>query len=103
MEKPFQGQFQKDGSDHAQAEALDLRPTCSAASREAVMPKAHLQWVDWVVIGAYFLSLVVIGLYYRRFAGRSMDDYFLSGRRNSGWANGVSYAAAMMYSDVAPA
>ena len=103
MEKPFQGQFQKDGSDHAQAEALDLRPTCSAASREAVMPKAHLQWVDWVVIGAYFLSLVVIGLYYRRFAGRSMDDYFLSGRRNSGWANGVSYAAAMMNADVAPA
>ncbi len=67
------------------------------------MSHAHLETIDWVVIGSYFVTLVAIGLYYRRFAGRSMEDYFLSGRRNSGWANGVSYAAAMMNADVAPA
>ncbi len=67
------------------------------------MPHAHLQAIDWAVIGSYFLALVAIGLYYRRFASRSMEDYFLAGRRNSGWANGVSYAAAMMNADVAPA
>jgi Na+/proline symporter len=67
------------------------------------MPRTHLATIDWVIIGSYFLTLVAIGLYYRRFASRSMEDYFLSGRRNSGWANGVSYAAAMMNADVAPA
>jgi Na+/proline symporter len=65
-------------------------------------PTAHLLPLDWVVIAAYFVALVVIGLYYRRFASRSMDEYFLSGRRNSGWAAGVSYAAALMNADVAP-
>lgn len=67
------------------------------------MTAIHLQFIDWLVIGSYFLALLVIGLYYRRFAGRSLDDYFLAGRKNSGWANGLSYAAAMMNADVAPA
>lgn len=67
------------------------------------MPNVALHWPDWLVIGSYFLLLLIISLYYRRFAGRSLEDYFLSGRRNSGWANGVSYAAALMNADVAPA
>lgn len=67
------------------------------------MPAAHLQTIDWTIIGSYFIALLVIGLYYRRFAARSMEDFFLCGRRNSGWASGVSYAAAMMNADVAPA
>ncbi|MBI4579343.1 MAG: hypothetical protein HY718_06545 [Planctomycetes bacterium] len=62
----------------------------------------QLQSIDWIVIGSYFATLVGIGLYYRRFAGRSLDEFFLAGRRNSGWANGLSYAAAMMNADVAP-
>ncbi len=67
------------------------------------MPETTLKLVDWLVMGSYFVLLLIIALYYRHFAGRSMEDYFLSGRRNSGWANGVSYAAAMMNADVAPA
>src|SRR5262249_50634831 len=41
--------------------------------------------------------------YYRRFAGRSLEHFFLAGRRNSGWANGLSYAGALLNADVAPA
>ncbi|MHC4671104.1 MAG: sodium:solute symporter family transporter [Planctomycetota bacterium] len=67
------------------------------------MPETHLETIDFVVIGSYFITLLGIGLYYRKFAGRSLDDFFLAGRRNSGWANGLSYAAAMMNADVAPA
>jgi solute:Na+ symporter, SSS family len=63
----------------------------------------HLEHIDWLVIGCYFATLLVIGLYYRRFAGKSLEEFFLGGRRNSGWANGLSYAAAMMNADVAPA
>ncbi len=67
------------------------------------MPHTRLQTIDWVVIGGYFVVLISIALYYRRFAGRSLDDFFLAGRRNSAFANGLSYAAAMMNADVAPA
>ncbi len=66
-------------------------------------PAIRLQTVDWLLIVSYFALLVVISLYYRRFAGRSLESFFLAGRRNSGWANGVSYAAALMNADVAPA
>lgn len=75
----------------------------SIIAAAAAAPRIHLQGVDQVVIGSYFVVLLVIGLYYRRFASQSMEDYFLAGRRNSGWANGVSYAAALMNADVAPA
>lgn len=68
-----------------------------------VLPKTHLETIDWVVIGSYFVTLLVIGLYYRRFAGRSMEDFFLAGRRNTGWSSGLSYSAALMNADVAPA
>lgn len=67
------------------------------------MPETQLQTIDWVVIGSYFITLAAIGLYYRRFAGRSLDEFFLAGRRNSGFANGLSYSAALMNADVAPA
>ena len=39
------------------------------------MPAIQLQLVDWLIIGSYFLILLMIGLYYRRFAGRSMEDW----------------------------
>ncbi len=67
------------------------------------MPTARLELIDWVVLISWFGALLVIGLYYRRFAGQSLDHFFLGGRRNSGWANGLSYAAAMLNADVAPA
>lgn len=67
------------------------------------MPKNPLQTLDWIVIGGYFVMLMAIALYYRRFAGRSLDEFFLGGRRNSGWSNGLAYAAALMNADVAPA
>src|SRR6478752_3877264 len=67
------------------------------------MPKNPLQIIDWLVIGGYFAMLFVIALYYRRFAGRNLDEFFLGGRRNSGWSNGLAYAGAMMNADVAPA
>src|SRR3954451_23138756 len=66
------------------------------------MPTARLELLDWVIIVSWFVALLLIGLYYRRFAGQSLDHFFLGGRRNSGWANGLSYAAAMLNADVAP-
>jgi Na+/proline symporter len=67
------------------------------------MPNARLEPLDWIIIGSWFVTLLALGLYYRRFASRNLTDFFLAGRRNSGWANGFSYAAALLNADVAPA
>ncbi|RIK85630.1 MAG: hypothetical protein DCC67_03545 [Planctomycetota bacterium] len=42
-----------------------------------------------------------IGVYYRRFAGKNLDNYFLAGRSVPGWLNGVSYSAALVSADAA--
>lgn len=42
-----------------------------------------------------------IGLYYRRFAGENLDNFFLAGRSVPGWLNGVSYSAALVSADSA--
>ncbi|MCC6494406.1 MAG: hypothetical protein IT424_15455 [Pirellulales bacterium] len=42
-----------------------------------------------------------IGAYYRRFAGENLDNFFLAGRSIPGWANGISYSAALVSADAA--
>lgn len=50
----------------------------------------YLNNTDWAVIGAYAVIVVLIGVYLRRRASRSMEDYFLAGRQLPWWALGVS-------------
>jgi solute:Na+ symporter, SSS family len=45
---------------------------------------------DYLVILAYFGILVGIGLYFRRKAAASVEDYFLAGRKMPWWALGLS-------------
>ena len=45
---------------------------------------------DYLVILAYFGILVAIGLYFRRKAAASVEDYFLAGRKMPWWALGLS-------------
>jgi Na+/proline symporter len=65
--------------------------------------QAELQALDYGVMAAYMLALVVLGLVLRRRAGGSMESYFLANRRLPGWLNGTSYAATCLNADVAPA
>jgi SSS family solute:Na+ symporter len=62
-----------------------------------------LHALDYSVMAAYMLALVVLGLVLRRRAGTDMESYFLAGRRIPGWLNGCSYAATCLNADVAPA
>lgn len=62
-----------------------------------------LQPLDYVVMGAYMLALVALGLFLRTRAGGDMESYFLAGRKLPGWLNGCSYAATCLNADVAPA
>ncbi|MBP8131512.1 MAG: sodium:solute symporter [Candidatus Hydrogenedentes bacterium] len=49
-----------------------------------------LNGVDYAFIGAYFAALVVLGLALERLASKSLEDYFIGGRRLPWWALGVS-------------
>lgn len=49
--------------------------------------------VDYVIIVAYLALSLVLGLLWTRSAGRSIQDFFLSGRRLPWWLAGVSMAA----------
>jgi SSS family solute:Na+ symporter len=54
---------------------------------------------DWLVVAAYFLVNLLIGLYYRKKASASTDDFFVSGREVSWWLAGTSMVAATFAAD----
>jgi Na+/proline symporter len=58
-----------------------------------------LTLLDWAAIFAYLAASMLIGLYFRRRAGRSTDDYFVSGRSVSWWLAGTSMVATTFAAD----
>src|SRR5215472_7437558 len=54
---------------------------------------------DWLVVTAYFLVNLLIGLYYRKKASASTDDFFVSGREVSWWLAGTSMVATTFAAD----
>ncbi len=52
-----------------------------------------LNAIDFVVIAAYFVLVISVGIYFSKRAGKSMEDFFLSGRRLPWWVAGTSIAA----------
>jgi Na+/proline symporter len=59
----------------------------------------QLEWWDWVAIAVYFLVNILIGLYYRRRATRSTEDFFVGGRNASWWLAGTSMVATTFAAD----
>lgn len=49
--------------------------------------------VDWLVVAAYLLLTIVIGILLSRKASRSLEDFFVSGRSLPWWLAGTSMAA----------
>lgn len=62
-----------------------------------------LRTLDWIVVGLYFLFMLVIGLYFMRRAGRSVADYFVSGRDMPWWIIALSAVATYTDAGLAPA
>jgi SSS family solute:Na+ symporter len=58
-----------------------------------------LSFLDWAVIVAYFAAIVGIALYYRKKAGASTSDFFVSGRDASWWLAGTSMVATTFAAD----
>lgn len=58
-----------------------------------------LTLADFVVIAAYFVLNLAIGFYYRRRAGKSIDEFFVSGRSAPWWLAGTSMVATTFAAD----
>ncbi len=54
---------------------------------------------DWLVVGAYFLVAIGIGVAFAGRAGRSVSDYFVSGRALPWWLAGTSMVATTFAAD----
>jgi SSS family solute:Na+ symporter len=59
----------------------------------------RLDLADWLIIFAYFAASAAIGLAYTRKAGRSLADYFVSGRSLPWWLAGTSMVATTFAAD----
>jgi Na+/proline symporter len=55
--------------------------------------------LDWAIVAAYFLISLAIGLYYSKRAGKSVGEYFLSGRDLPWWLAGTSMVATTFAAD----
>ncbi|MCT0248697.1 sodium:solute symporter family protein [Synechococcus sp. CS-205] len=51
-----------------------------------------MQLIDWLILIAYLVGSLVVGLWLAR-RNNSEDDYFVAGRRLNGWMAGASMAA----------
>ena len=55
--------------------------------------------VDWSIVAAYFLFNLAIGFYYKKRAGKSTSEFFLSGRNAPWWLAGTSMVATTFAAD----
>jgi SSS family solute:Na+ symporter len=56
----------------------------------------QLSRLDFSIIAVYACALIALGLYLRRRASASLEDYFLGGRQLPWWALGISGSAAYL-------
>ena len=58
-----------------------------------------LTGIDWIIIGAFMVVVIMIGLIVSRTAGKSSADFFLGGRSMPWWLLGVSMVACTFSCD----
>jgi len=58
-----------------------------------------LVFSDWLIVALYFVASAAIGLYYTRRAGKSIAEYFVSGRSLPWWIAGTSMVATTFAAD----
>ncbi|HVZ78303.1 MAG TPA: hypothetical protein VG818_10015, partial [Gemmatimonadaceae bacterium] len=57
------------------------------------MPTTHLAWIDYTIIGTYFLFVIGIGWALKR-STRTSTDFLLSGRSLPAWVTGLAFISA---------
>lgn len=69
------------------------RPAC-ALGFVAGSRLISLSAPDIAIIALYFVAVLGIGMYLKRFAGTSSEDFFMAGRDMSAWVAGLSFLSA---------
>jgi solute:Na+ symporter, SSS family len=59
----------------------------------------HLSVLDWAIIATYCGGFVALGIYFKAKSGKSLNEFFLSGRTLPWWLAGTSMAAAAFSAD----
>ncbi|HEC98102.1 MAG TPA: hypothetical protein ENI58_08145, partial [Nitrospirae bacterium] len=59
----------------------------------------RITWIDWIIIIAYMLMSLVLGLYFSKKASSNTEEFFLSGRNLPWWLVGTSMVATTFSSD----
>ena len=59
----------------------------------------QLTTVDWIIVALYFAFNIAIGFYYKSRAGKSVSEFFLSGRDVPWWLAGTSMVATTFAAD----
>ncbi|HEX2982273.1 MAG TPA: sodium:solute symporter family protein, partial [Ignavibacteriales bacterium] len=58
-----------------------------------------LNYLDWSVIGLYFVVIFAVAIYYARKAGKDTSSFFLSGRNMPWWLAGTAMVATTFAAD----
>ncbi len=58
-----------------------------------------MQFIDWLIVALYFILSIAIGVYYSKRAGKSISEFFLSGRNLPWWLAGTSMVATTFAAD----
>lgn len=59
----------------------------------------YLKSIDWVIIIAFFLIVIIIGWFASKTAGKDTSEYFLGGRGMPWWLLGISMVACTFSAD----
>ncbi|HFE54068.1 MAG TPA: sodium:proline symporter, partial [Bacteroidetes bacterium] len=58
-----------------------------------------MHWVDWLLVAAYFVVTILVGIVFSRRASGSIVDFFVSGRSLPWWLAGTSMVATTFAAD----
>lgn len=59
----------------------------------------HVELIDWIIIGLFLTTILGIGFYMSKRAGKSTTDFFLSGRKLPWYVAGTSMVATTFAAD----
>ncbi len=71
----------------------EIRPAGMAVLSTTSDLRLDVNWVDYLLVGAYFVFVLGIGIYAKRAVSSSLD-FFLSGRSLPAWVTGLAFISA---------
>ncbi len=55
--------------------------------------------IDWIILSAFFISIMLIGIIVSKKAGKNITEFFLGGRKMPWWLLGISMVATTFSAD----